>query len=701
MRKLIAGLLVALVVGAGGYFGAVYWAERTAAREVDGRLERWRSGGGTVTRGRIAFDLWTRTLKVADVAIRSPSSPDEWIAIEEVIATGIDMSGGARRLVLVGLEISHALPGPAGILLQQKAPRVTFTDFSERPMARAPIARANGTPALDSMRRWLELLGAIAASFVEAPSLAVTIAPATRSNRPDRTGDPMATAEYTYSNVFLRDLANGRIAEASVDKVALRSAAAPTSRGFTGEMANASVRDVDMGPVLAWLDPSLPREEGYRRVYGRLAAGPYTVRFDDGAGMSIDQILAEEIGLQPTKLSLDDLVFLMEVTRPGVAPPTTGQLSMLVEKMAGLYEGLHLGRLEIQGLRVNAQPESIAIGSIALNGLQGGRLGELAIEGLEGQKAAQEAAKETAGIGGMIGLEGLNGRTAPRDGVHIGRLNLKGLDIANLLRTASTQLASQGQRPDEPSPLMAMLGLIEGIEIRDFAAPYPATARTVHVEAFDASWGQLVGGIPSEGRLSARVSGPIGASDPDAFIKALAERGIATLVLSLELGARWQEAEQRVVMAPATVEIRDVLAMSIRASAGNVRREMLSTDILKALAAAPLVEAGPVELTLRDLGLVELAAAQLGQANGGDAQAGRALLVETMAQRAAAAAQTSPELQPILDALTQFVRGKGETLTIALTPKGSVGLLQLVEAARGDAVGALLANFTVEVRTGG
>ena len=693
MRKLIVGLLIALVVGAGAYFGAVYWAERTAAREVDARLDRWRSGGRTATRGRVSFDLWTRTVSVADLALQSPASPEEWIAIEEVVASGIDAHGGARRLEIVGLQMSHVLPGLAGVRVEQKAPRVTLTGFSER-----PIARTKGASPVDAMRplsiakSWVEQLSAITASSIVAPSLSVTITPAEGSGR----ADLMGTAEYTYSNIVLRGVADGRIAEATIDKAALRGSAGRMARSFTGEVANTSVRDIDMGPVLAWLDPSRPREEGYRRVYGQLAVGPYTVRLDDGTGMSLDSIIAEEIGLRPARLPLDDLVFLMEVTRPGTAPPTAGQLSMLVDKMAGLYEGIHLGKLELQGLQADTLRERITIGRIALNGLDNGRLEELSIERLGGQKSA----KEIAGIGPMT-IEKLEGRTVTRDAVSIGRASLKGFDISNLLRTASAQLASLGQRTGAPSPLMAMLGVIEGIEIRDFAAPDPATGRMVQVEALDASWGQLVEGVPSEGRLSAKLSGPIGPAEPDAFIRALAERGIASLAVSLDLGARWTEAHQSVVLAPATLEVPNVLALSIKASAGKVAREMLSTDILKVMAGAPLVEAGPVELTIRDLGLVDLAATQLGQTKGVDAEAGRALLVESVAQRAAVATQTSPELQPVFDALSRFVQGKGETLTVALTPKGSVGLLQLIEGARRDAVGALLANFTVEARTGG
>jgi len=670
MRKLMVGLLVALGLGAGAYFGAVYWAERTAAREIDGMLDRWRSGGGTATRGRVAYDLWTRTARVADVALQSESTPDERIAIDEVVAAGIEPSGRVRRLELVGLQTSHALAGLAGARLEQKAPRVTLTDFSER-----PLARTRGGSPLDAMRRWLGQLSAITASSIEVPSLTATITPAASKSQPQAPG----TTEYAYSNLVLRDVANGRIAEATVDNISFSgsgSGAGRMTRGFTGEMATASVRGIDMGPVLDLLDPSRPRDEGYRSIYRELSAGPYTVRFGDGTGVGVDKLVGEDIGFRPAKLSLDDLVFLMEVTKPGTAPPATpGQLGMLVDKIAGLYDGVRLGRLEMQGLQVDAPRDGIKIASVALNGFDEGRLAEVVIEGLKGQTPAREP-------------------------LAIGRVALRGFHIANLLRTTSAQMASVGLRTAGPNPL-AMLGLIEGVELRDVAVPDPKTGRPIRFDALDASWGRLVGGIPSEARISARMSGPVDPGDSEAFMRALAARGIAALAASVDLGVRWKEAEQSVVLAPATMEIRDVVELSVKGSLGNVPREMLSTDIVKVIGGAPLVEAGPIELTVRDLGIVDLAAAQLGQAKGADAAAGRALLVEALAQRAASAAQTSPELQPFLDALSRFLQGKGETLTVTLTPKGSVALLQLIEAARRDAVGALLANFTVEARTGG
>jgi hypothetical protein len=50
--------------------------------------------------------------------------------------------------------------------------------------------------------------------------------------------------------------------------------------------------------------------------------------------------------------------------------------------------------------------------------------------------------------------------------------------------------------------------------------------------------------------------------------------------------------------------------------------------------------------------------------------------------------------------MRQFVQGKGETLTVRLTPKGRVRALELAEALRLDPAGAVLAGFSVEATSG-
>jgi hypothetical protein len=662
MRKVLIGILLVVVAGIGGYVGVASWAQRAATRHVDAALDRWRARGGTATRGPVAFELWTRTLRVSGIALASRASPDDKVSIGQVVAAGVDRSGAASRVDIVDLEIGSALPGQLKGRIRQKTPRVTLTGVAGR-----PSAPRRGADALDTLRSWLEQFGTVTAEAVDIPSLTVTVTPAAGDDARDAPG----AVEYTYTGIALRDVAHGRIAEATVGNIAVRSATGRRYREFTAEIGNVSLRDIDTAPLLAFLDPTRPDRDGYRRLYRQLAVGPGTLRFDGGPGIGVARIVAEDAGLYPPRLSRDDLMFLAEVGNPAGRPPTDTQLGMLTDKMAGLYEGVHLGKLEIAGLRVDAPSDAIEVARVAVDGLEGGRFARIAVEGLSA--------------------------SAPqRPSLAAGSIALKGFNVANLLRTASRLLTA----PERSGPMQVLqaLAVVEGVEIKDLALP--ATGRPVHLRALDASWGRLVEGVPTQLRLSATVRAPVTAGDPEPLIKALAASGIPALTASLDVGAGWTEAAQAVTLAPASIELDDLLAVSLKATAGNVPHATFSRDRVKSAISLALVEAGPIELTLHDLGAVDVAAAEMARAQGQGPEAGRVLLARSLSERAEAVAETTPEMRTFYDAAGEFVRTRGGTLTLTLTPKGRIGLLPLIEGVRRDPVAALLANFTVEARTG-
>jgi hypothetical protein len=669
MRKLIVSLVVALAVGAGAYFGVEYWASRAAIREVDAALDQWRAGTGTATRGTVEVDLWKRGVRVRDLVLTSPASPDDKVTIAEVVATGVDTSGRADRLELIGLETTAAMRGLPGARVKQAAPRIVLTGYAGR-----PTARRGGPTALDTMRMWLEHLSDVSAETVEIPAVTVSVAmPATVGSQTN----PFS-GEYTYSNVLLRRLAKGRVAEASTGKIDIASHSG--ARSFTGEIGGSAIIDLDLAPLLAVLDPSRPQGDGgYRRMYGSFTAGPYTQRGSDGTSFSIDRIVAEDIGVYPGKISLDDLQFLAEVGNTGGKLPTPAQLGMLIDKIGGLYEAVRLGRLELKGVRGGPQMAQVGIGSVVFRDLDKGRFAEIAIEGVKGS--------------GPAGNETLVA----------GRMSFKGLYVASLLRTAATQMALLGgpRQPQDPTQMLRMLAMLEGIEIADMTMPLPAAGRMYQLQALDASWGKAVEGIPTETRITAKVRMPVGATDTDPFMRALAARGLQAVTASLDLGAAWTESTETATLAPATLETSDVAALSLKAELRNVARDVFSADIFKAIGSLQVVEAGPIELTMRDLGAVDQAAAELGRTSGAGPEAGRILLVATLAQNAMAVTQKRPELQPLFDALGLLVQRKGETVTVTLTPKGRVSLVGLIDGLRRDPLTALTDAFTVDARTGG
>jgi hypothetical protein len=674
MRKVVIGLVVVLIVGVGGYFGLDYWAQGAAARGVDGVLHSLSPGGGTATHGRIELSLWQRTLKVSDILVKSQETPSEnRVRVAQVVASDIDTSGRAGRIEIDDLELTDDVPGYAGARMVQKIPRIILTGFKTT----RPISARKAASALDAMRLRLEQFSAITAQSIEIPSLTVTTTPPTGP-----LGQP-APVTYTYHNLVLRDVHEGKVAEATADRVELSGGGfgpGPAPIGeIKGEIGKVSVLDADMAPVLAFLDPSRPRgEEGYQRVYRRMAMGPYTLNMGVAGSLRVEGIVAEDIGLHPGKLSLADITFLTEIApAPGV-PPSPAQLTMLMDKVAGLYQGIRVGRAEVQGFSMKMLSDDARMASLRIEGLENGRLSELAIEGLSGRPAVGEP-------------------------FELGRVALKGFDISRLLRVVSTQLSTP-QPPGQPPGLDqigAVLGLLEGIEIENVAVPDPKTRRIVRLDAFKASWGQPVGAFPSQARISLKMSVPIKAPDPEPAINMLADAGMSALAIGMDAGAGWSETGQTLSLEPASLQIDGLIAISAKASVGNVTREVFSGDPTRAMGSVALASAGPIEISLHDLGLVDLFAKEMARQGGAGPEAGRAMMLDAFAKNTDPLVQANPEAQPLFQAIAELVKGKGQTLTVRLTPKGNVGLLQWIDAAKVNPVGALVTNFSVEARTGG
>ena len=667
MRKVFVSLIVVLVAGAGGYLGLDYWAQHAAAREVDTMLDGWRASIGSATRGRVELDLLTRTVKVTDVVVQPRSGPHPKITVAQVVVSGLDLSGKPANVQLSDVELSEALPGQPGTVVTYKAPSVTLKGFSARPLAQRKVASA-----LDLMRLWLELASATTAASIEAPSLAVAITPAGPVT-PGGGGSrlPPGSFEITYTNLALRDSRDGRIAEAVADGAVLRAGLVGPAREVKGGIGKIAVVDADVAPLLAFLDPARPKGQGYQRVYRHVSMGPYSLRFDDGNVVSVDKIIAEDVGINPDKLSLDDFLFLREVTAVPGGGALPGQVSMVMDKVAGLYEGVRLGKLEMQGIDIKSMSGRINLAGFRIERMENGRLGELALEGLD--------AKPPFG-----------------DPLSFGRVALKGFDLASFMRLMGTELAAPPGQPPRFDRLAGMYNLLEGFELKSIVVPDPKTGRQGRIDASVTS-GRLIGSVPTDVRGSFKLSIPISAPAPEPFINLLAAAGLSTLVAEADLGVRWNEADQALALEPATLEVGGFLSLSVRTSITKVTRDLFSTDVIKAMEGALGAEMGAIEVTLRDLGMVDILAAEVTRLSGQGPEAGRSLLLEQWTRSAQQQTQVHPGAQSFYDAVGRFVQGKGETLTVRLTPRGRVRVLALMEALRLTPPDAtLFAAFTVE-----
>jgi hypothetical protein len=396
------------------------------------------------------------------------------------------------------------------------------------------------------------------------------------------------------------------------------------------------------------------------------------VTFDDHrvpVRMLIDGFAAEDVALKPSKFPLAEMIPLFS-SLPRAGEPLDPQRALAVlEVIAGIYDGIRIGSLELRRMKVvpPAPQEQFSIGAIRVAGFENGRLAELSLEGLDTQTPLHEPVK-------------------------ISRLALRGLGFSELMRSAA-RLAAPAQQPSADQ-LVSLLRALEGIEIQGLIVPYRGTGRPVEIETAKISWGEYVGAFPTEVRAALRISGPITSGDGEPFSQLLAA-GMTTATVDLDAGARWSEASRLAVLSPLSAKLANVGSIEVNATLGNVPPSAFTLDAATFMAATAAVEAGPIEIVVRDLGGLDLIVADVARKQNLSPDAARRMVVETATQPSAALVPSSPDLSALADAVAHFIEAPGGKLSISITPKGRVSLLPLFATAQGDPA-TILAQFRIQ-----
>jgi hypothetical protein len=194
------------------------------------------------------------------------------------------------------------------------------------------------------------------------------------------------------------------------------------------------------------------------------------------------------------------------------------------------------------------------------------------------------------------------------------------------------------------------------------------------------------------------MSGPIDVADPEPF-RSLAGAGIGSTSIAFDLGAAWAEGTRAFALEPVTLEVGNVLTAAARLSVSNVPREIFSVNPLQATLMAAQVEAGPIELALRDTGGVDLAVAQYARTQNVSREAARRALIDNIKSTGMTLASANPDAMAIAGALARFVEVPRGTVTVKLTPRGKVQMLPLIDTLRTDPMAAL-ARFQVDASVG-
>jgi len=664
MIKILSGMVAAIVIAVGGFFGFQFYTQQRIAGEIDAALEQIRATGGKASHGKVSFDLLSRTVTIADLTAQSAAQPPFNIKIGSLTALGVGQPDAARfsaeTIEISDVEIGAAMGPQPAFNLAYKVPKITVKDFSgpaglQRPPASSSFA--------DVYRTALEQFAAVTASSITAPSLAATM---------NQGAATPGSGEVAYTGLAIQGIKDGKIASTKIGGVVFTVTIQPAGGKpdkLTGNLADVAGYDIDTHAVAAIFDPQKAGDDQYYRVYRQITAGPYVVTSTANApgqalNMRIDGMTIDDIGLRPSRMQLPDLLALMPP--PGGAPPTPAQARAMLEKVAKVYEGIRIGNAEMRGLSVQTPDGPLKLSAMRFN-LDSGKVSEFAIEGLDGR--------------------------APNGPVKLGRFALKSLDIANLLRL-SAQFAGS---PPPPDKALEMIPLIGGVEIERLVASYKNTNKVVNIDAISLGWGQFIGPIPSKARLTAKMTSPIDGSF--GALQPLIVAGMDKLAINSDLGATWTEASRAFVIEPVALELGSLLKASARVAFANVPRGVFSLNPVQAANMAAQIETGALELTLRDLGAVDLAVAHYAWTQNISRDAARRAIVEGIRAGSEQAAGANPDAVAAVEALARFVETPGQTLNVKLTPLGKVPALQLMQSLKTDPMVAL-AQFRIEASTG-
>jgi hypothetical protein len=656
MTKILMGLAAAVVIAVGGFFGFEFYTQHRIAGEVDAVFAQMRAGGGKASHGKVSFDLKSRTLRIDEIATESATQPPVQIRIASLTASGVGQPDAARfsadTIEASDIEIGGGMAGPKDGKLAYKIPRVVVKDYSGPASAPPPSASKS---IIDAYRSGLEQFATISAASVSAPSIAGTI----------NLGAAMS-GEFTYSGVTLQGIKDGKIAATQIERagftVNTQHAGRPDK--MTGEIANFASRDFDATALAAILDPQKATEDRYISVYGKTTAGPYTVTSAQGFRMRIDAMTLDDVGVRPAKLQ----TLLATIQAAGTAQPSPTQARELIERAASIYEGMRVGTAEMRGLSAETPQGPFKLQAIRFN-LEDGKIGEFAFEGLD--------------------------TNTPKGPLKLGRFALKSLDIANFMRT-SAQFANPARAPS-PELIAGLFPLIGGVEIKGVTAPFKNTGKFVNLDNFDVNWGQFIGPIPSKVRVTAKMTTPIDASNP--AMRQLVAAGIDPLSADGDIGAEWTETARNFVVDVPKLELGGLLKASARIALANVPRQAFSANAVQAIGAAAQIEAGAIELSVRDLGTVDAGVAQYARAHNVSRDAARQAIVDSIMASSKDVASANPDAEAAVQALARFVESPGQTLVVKLTPLGKVPAMQLFQLLKTDPLVAL-AQFRIEASTG-
>jgi hypothetical protein len=657
MKKILLGLAAAVVAAALGYFGFLYFAQYRATAGVEAAFERMRGSGAKASHGKVSYDLWKRTITIADVATETATEPPTTVKIANLTASGVGQPERGRiavdSLEATDIEVSFTLAsGGSQLQYTYRLPKLTASDCS----GPARVEQLPpGSSTIDLYRYGLEQFSQLAASSVTIPNLSVGV----KFNSAMLTG-----GDIGYSGITIEGIKDGKVATAKVEKGALayNMQMAGKNDGFSGTFTNLVIQDFDATAAAVVLDPQKTNDNQSYRMYRQVSIDGYDIKSAPGLHMRFDHVVVDDVAVQPSRLQLPALIAALPQAG---STPTPAQARETMQKLAAIYEGLHLGNFGVSGITVDSPQGPVKLAAAHFS--------------MDNGKSE-------------FGIDGLDAQT-PQGPLKAGHFALKSIDLSKLMRLSAA--VQPGQKPP-PEFALALFQIMQGAEVKDLVAPYKEANKPITIDSLNIDWGQFIGSIPTQVHLSTKMAAPVAASD--ANLRPLLAAGIQSTRIDADIGAGWTEASSAIALEPATLEVAGLAKAQARLSLTNVPRALFASPQQAGTTAAQ-IETGAIEFTLHDLGGVDILVNQYARSQNVSRDAARSAILDAIKTNGAQVAGASPDAAAAVAVIGQFVQTPQQTLVIKLTPIGKLPAVALFQLLKSDPMAAL-AQFKIEASTG-
>ncbi|MDZ4841261.1 MAG: hypothetical protein SH859_03835 [Hyphomicrobium aestuarii] len=648
-RLMIAG--IAAVALAGAAVGGWFYVQNRAKSEVETAFAGLRSSGTQASYRTVAFDLFSRTLNVSDIAISNPKGGSATIG--EVTAAGIDLAAknfSARTISLTAAVFKSAAGKAAG----------TTEITVKLDAAKATDVRVGTPAALDPKAGEFSELAAVFQGLdigsITAPKLDVA------------TTGAGGQAAVAYAGVEFKSIRDGRIGAVSYTSADFKSEGTEPASGTLGSMAAA---DIDVVTMLGATNPKRIDKAIYTQIQGPVTVGPIRIKSAAGSDVTIDAITSDYMAIGP-KFSVAKVQALMSSLPQGGRQLSPAETSALMTQIGSLYEDISIGLVELRGMRAidpgtgrTKQKVDVGIGLLRLSGLTGGRLDEYVFEAIKFSTPALPTP------------------------VEVGRIALKGLAIGELLQTMSKLGANPGQ-PATPQLGSTVLGMVEGFEMRGVDIPDPRTKTTTRINDLKASWGNPVNGVPTQLKLEGAVDLPL---DPTQTAHAaLLQRGFKALPAVFDATAVWTQADKTLRLQPGKLELKGLGAISADVTLANVPVDEIGLDGAKFMSALPSFEIGKIALDIADLGAMSASPSE---------RAAVAMQFAASREKLAATGTKADNFIALTHKIEEFTATPGKTISLRFAPVAPLTVGDLLVAINSEAALATLldaATFEATVK---